>query len=474
MISSMRKSASAAIWLAAVAVTLLLAPTSSLAQSNTAYGIDTLYHNTSGYENSAFGAAALFCNTTGNANTAVGGYSLYSNTTGVGDTALGDLALYFNTTGTYNTATGFYSLYENSTGYYNTANGAAALYTNSTGAYNTAAGYAALYYNTTGNNNTADGANALTINRTGYNDTATGAFSLHGNTSGFFNTATGVNALYANTTGYYNTSSGAFSLESNTTGYYNTANGVNALNYNTTGFDNTAVGDGALYNNSTGSSNVAIGESAGANLTTGSHNIDIGNYGVAGEAGVIRVGIQGTSRAAFIAGINGATGGAGLAVFVNTNGQLYTKRSSRRLKTDIHTMSGITDRLMKLRPVTFRYKQAAPDGTHPVTYGLIAEEVAKVFPDLVQYDKARKPLAVYYDALTPMLLNAVQVGSRAMGTLRNAWDAQLRSLYAAHNMDVCKITNLSANPHYSSDLHCHVLLPAIRSLCCVRVGARLL
>ena len=191
---------------------------------------------------------------------------------------------------------------------------------------------------------------------------------------------------------------GGGGLEANTIGAYNTANGVGALEFNTTG-----------------SNNVALGYEAGDNLTTGSNNIDIGNPGVAGESGIIRIGTAGTQSAAYMAGIYGVFGGTGVGVHVNAMGQLYTKTSSRRFKTDIHDIGTISDKLMKLRPVTFHYKKAAPDGTHPVEYGLIAEEVAKVYPEMVLFDKADKPFAVDYDALTPMLLNELQKEHRQIG-----------------------------------------------------------
>ena len=102
----------------------------------------------------------------------------------------------------------------------------------------------------------------------------------------------------------------------------------------------------------------------------------------------------------------------GVEVYIDSNGQLGTVTSSRRFKKDIHDMGSVTDRLMQLRPVTFRYKEAAENGAHPVQYGLIAEEVAKVYPELVQYDKAGKPFTIYYHLLTPMLLNELQKAHR--------------------------------------------------------------
>jgi hypothetical protein len=104
-------------------------------------------------------------------------------------------------------------------------------------------------------------------------------------------------------------------------------------------------------------------------------------------------------------------------VFIDSNGQLGTRTSSRRFKKDIHDMGNVTDRLMRLRPVTFRYKKAAADGARPLQYGLIAEEVAKVYPDLVQYDKSGKPFTIYYHLLTPMLLNELQKVYRQNGCL---------------------------------------------------------
>jgi hypothetical protein len=194
---------------------------------------------------------------------------------------------------------------------------------------------------------------------------------------------------------------------------------VQALYSNATGGNNTATGYHALYANTTGSHNIAVGFDAGSSLTSGSNNIDIGNTGVAGESGAIRIGTVGAQGATYVAGINGVTATSGVEVFVTASGQLGTVTSSRRFKRDIHDMGGVTDRLMKLRPVTFRYKQAGESGAHPLQYGLIAEEVAKVYPELVQYDRAGKPLAIYYHLLTPMLLNELQKSHRQNEILRS-------------------------------------------------------
>ena len=279
----------------------------------------------------------------------------------------------------------------------------------STGNYNTAIGPFALRFNTTGEYNTANGYQALLNNTTGYNNTAKGYAALLNNTTGHENTATGLAALFSNTTADSNTATGEQALFSNTTGSGSTASGVASLYSNTVGGRNTAFGYAALFNNATGSNNIAIGYLAGQ-LTRGNNNIDIGNGGIsAAENGVTRIGTAGTHNATYIAGINGVTTqGGGVAVFIDSNGQLGTVTSSQRFKNDIKDMGTISERLMQLRPVTFRYKQAGNNGEHPVQYGLIAEEVAKVYPNLVQYDKAGKPFTIYYHLLTPMLLNELQ------------------------------------------------------------------
>jgi hypothetical protein len=180
--------------------------------------------------------------------------------------------------------------------------------------------------------------------------------------------------------------------------------GVKALFENTTGSQNSAVGYGALYSNTSGNYNVGLGYFAGFNLTTGSNNIDINNRGVAGESGVIRIGIQGTQGATFIAGIYG-TSVSGSAVMVSSTGQLGVVVSSERFKTAIVPMGADTARLAQLRPVSFKLKSDAA-GTHQ--YGLIAEEVAQVYPELVIRNASGRIDGVRYDELAPMLLNEMQ------------------------------------------------------------------
>ena len=326
------------------------------------------------------------------------------NTTASNNTAVGVNALLENSTGDANTGCGANALLSNTTGYFNTAIGTSALYSNTFSAFNTAVGVDALYSNTIGGDNTAVGVEALYSNTTGIENTAVGLFALYFNTDGSNNTAVGNFALESNTTGNNNTANGFNALGDNTTGSSNTANGYAALANNTIGTGNTANGQSALLNNTTGSNNIALGASAGLNLTTGSNNIDIGNLGVAGESKRIRIGTSGTQTKAFIAGISGATVPGGVGVIVGTNGQLGTVVSSERFKDAIKPMDKASEAIVALKPVTFHYKKELdPDGIPQ--FGLVAEDVEKVNPDLVARDDQGKPYTVRYEAVNAMLLN---------------------------------------------------------------------
>ena len=240
--------------------------------------------------------------------------------------------------------------------------------------------------------------------------------------SGSNNTASGYGALVLNTSGFYNTASGYHALVLNTTGYNNTASGHQALNNNTTGYSNTANGYQALYYNVTGSNNIAVGDGAGFSLTM-DNNIDIGNGGVAGEAGIIRIGIAGTQTKAFIAGISGATSSGGVAVFVNASGQLGTVTSSRRFKQNIAAMNAASEAILSLRPVTFQYK-AEIDPKGIPQFGLIAEEVNAINPDLVVRDDKGEIHTVRYEQVNAMLLNEFLKDHRRA----EAKDAEIASL----------------------------------------------
>jgi hypothetical protein len=280
-----------------------------------------------------------------------------------------------------------------------------------TGYDNTATGYGALLSNQIGYSNTGTGAGALQSNQTGYGNTATGDFALQGNNSGTNNTAIGRVALYSNQTGYDNTAIGASALVSNQTGYGNTAVGANSLS------------------NTTGAGNVALGRDAGLNLTTGDNNIDIRNAGVAAESGTIRIGTSGLHTKAFLAGVFGVTTAlAAVPLLVDPNGQLGTASSSRRYKFDIDDMGDKTNDLMRLRPVTFRY--LAHGDNAPLQYGMTAEEVAEVYPELVVRNKDGEPESVMYQFLAPMLLNEVQKQHRQIEEQHRLNEEQQRTIDA--------------------------------------------
>jgi len=284
------------------------------------------------------------------------------------------------------------------------------------GGDNTALGAGALSSNTTGVANTALGSNALLSNTTGFANTAMGDSALINNTTGADNTALGFHALFNNTTGTNNTATGDGALLSNTTGNTNTATGFAALVSNTTGSGNTATGMQALFSNTTGNENTALGFDAGLRVTTGSNNIHIGNQGADTDAALIRIGSVQT--ATFIAGIRGVTTGVNdaVTVLIDSNGQLGTTSSSRRVKTDILDLGDQSRALHQLRPVSFRYRSHPPDG--PVEYGLIAEEVVEIYPDLVVRDSDGQPNGVRYHVLPAMLLNELQRQQREIVELR--------------------------------------------------------
>jgi Chaperone of endosialidase len=292
------------------------------------------------------------------------------------NTAEGQNALLSLTTGTANTAVGWFSLFSNADGSFNTATGAGALLFN-TADQNTAFGTAALLFNTTGGGNTATGAAALLNNTTGLN-----------------NTAVGTNALQANI-GSFNNAVGSSALNSNTTGLQNSAIGTSALGANTTGSANTAAGGVALFNSATGDDNTALGFRAGFNQTNGSGNVYIGRG---------MEGVSGENNSCYIRSIFGQTSANGMPVFINSANKLGTTVSSKRFKEDIKPMDKTSEALLALKPVTFRYKKEI-DPAGKSQFGLVAEEVEKVNPDLVVRDKEGKPYSVRYDQVNAMLLN---------------------------------------------------------------------
>jgi len=333
---------------------------------NTAEGQNALLdlNVNNGTNNTAVGWLALRTNVDGDFNTAIGSAALATNT-GDGNTAIGGAALFSNTTGDYNMAAGLLALFHNTAGVYNTALGASTLQSNHQGISNTAAGYQALYVN---------------------DSSGTGL--------GSYNSAFGAFALTNNSNGEANCAFGTGAMEFNSSGLDNVAVGTDSLSSNTIGVGNTAVGTDALES-STGSSNVALGAFSGLHQTTGSGNVYIGAnmFGVAGE-----------SNACYIASIFGQTSATGIPVLINSDNKLGTTTSSKRFKEKISPMERASGMLYALKPVTFRYKKEI-DPSSTLQFGLVAEEVEKVNPDLVVRDKEGKPYSVRYDQVNAMLLN---------------------------------------------------------------------
>jgi hypothetical protein len=308
----------------------------------------------------------------------------------------------------------------------NTAEGTNALLNLTTGTDNTAAGFNALSNSTTGGFNTATGSGGLQSNKTGGENTASGDFVLFSNTTGFGNTATGLGALF-----------GGFGDCAGPGGNDNTATGSGALFSNASGSNNTAGGFEALKN-STGSNNIALGSSAGINLTTGNNNIDIGALGLAGESDTIRIGRLRVQKSAYIQGISGATVATGVTVIVGSNGKLGTVQSSERFKDEIKPMDKASEAILALEPVTFRYRKELDPDRIP-QFGLVAEQVEKVNPDLVARDENGQVHTVRYEAVNAMLLNEFLKEHRKVQE-EEATIAQLKQGFAEQQKQIGMLT----------------------------------
>jgi uncharacterized coiled-coil protein SlyX len=349
--------------------------------SNNGDGVGVLVSRTTGIWNSGAGFQALNHLTAGNQNTATGLRALFSDINGGYNTGTGVYSLYTNTSGFFNVGTGAYSLANNTTGLRNTAHGYAALYRNADGTDNTAAGFAALYHNTTAAFNCAFGEFALFNNLKAWTNNAFGVEALYNNLTGETNNAFGTGALFANTEGESNNAFGHLALENNTTGVWNNAFGFQALDSNVSGSSNTAIGDSAGLD-VTGDGNVCIGE------------------GVFGETGVndsTYVRNVNTTAQPIVAGVDGVTVDL-------TTGRLGHGVSSQRYKEQIKSMDKASEMLFSLKPVTYRYKKEI-DPKQTLDFGLIAEEVAKVSPELAIRDAKGQVSNVRYNAINAMLLN---------------------------------------------------------------------
>jgi hypothetical protein len=411
----------------------------------------------------AEGCSALNSLTGGAGNTAVGWYSLYVDTTGSYNTGVGGGTLVLNTANS-NTATGAAALLLNGSGTQNCAYGTDALVYNGhgvTGAnFNDGFGAFALFNNTDGYTNNAFGNHALFENIHGAGNTAVGDLALQNNdlsgtSYGNINTAVGSQALLGNVDGDSNNAVGHSALENNVDGVQNSAMGVFAL-VNSNGAANVAVGDSAFMNSVTGSFNTVIGWRAGAGQAVdGSDDIYMGATSgplSGAESNTIRIGDPGFVAACYIAGIAGETATNGSPVFITSSGKLGTLTSSARFKDDIKPMDKASESIFALNPVTFRYKKAI-DANGTPQFGLVAEQVAKVNPDLVVPDRDGKPYTVRYEAVNAMLLNEFLKEHRKVEELEATAGRQQKQIEAL-TADLQKVSAqlATASPSIVADL----------------------
>jgi Chaperone of endosialidase len=307
------------------------------------------------------------------------------------------------------------------------------------------------------NQNTAEGKDALFSLTSGENNTALGFQALYNVTTTFENTAVGSQALLSNTVGTRNVAVGAQALWQLTNGDSNIAVGGGSLAHSESGNFNTALGRRAL-SRTLGDQNTGLGFYAGSNNDGGTNNIYIGNVGpvpIGTESNTIRLGTQTATlatignppveshpmpahTATFIAGISGRPV-VGNTVVVNANGKLGTATSSERFKKDIKPMDKVSEAILALKPVTFRYKKEMDaDGTPQ--FGLVAEEVEKVNPDLVVRDTKGKPYTVRYEAVNAMLLNEFLKERRKVEQL----ESTIASLAATVKEQAAQIQKVSA------------------------------
>ena len=312
---------------------------------------------------------------------------------------------------------------------FTTAEGTNALQSLTTGAGNTGVGWRALFADTTGSFNTGLGAGALVLNQADSN-TAVGAVALLLNTTGFQNTAVGTAALLNNIASD-NTAVGSRALSNNTTGGSNTAMGSFALFANTMGFSNTAIGVSALGNTS-GFDNTALGVGAGAALTTANNVICIGKNVFGANV----------DNSCFIGNIWNQPGGS-QAVYVNSLGKLGQMVSAQRFKDEIKSMDRASEVIYDLKPVSFRYKPEI-EPTRPLGFGLIAEDVEKIAPNLVTRGSDGKVNSVRYEAVNAMLLNEFLKEHRKMEKLESTVAQQRKDFEAVVDQLKAQIQKVSA------------------------------
>lgn len=372
---------------------------------NTFIGQGAGLNTSTGSRNSFLGSAAGFANTTGSGNLFLGEGTGGANLTGNNNVYLSNAGANESDTiriGNTQVAAFIAGVYGGS------VNSGQPVYIDSTGHLGTEIGGKAIFNANPSIENIAIGDGAGNSTATGGENQIIGDLSGSNLTTGNADVFMGSYAGNATTTGNGDVFLGYLSGQNSTTGAYNTFVGGETGSANGAGNYNTLLGFRAGVHLNGGTGNTFLGSSAGNINTSGDSNIYINHPGTANESGAIRIGQSGQQASTYIAGIYGVTSGSGVPVYINGQGQLGTQTSSRRYKEDIRDMGGATEALMKLRPVTFFYKHEYDNGPRTMQYGLIAEEVAKVFPELVAYNADGSPYTVRYQFLSSMLLNEVQ------------------------------------------------------------------
>ncbi len=364
-------------------------------------------------------------------NTGIGYSALASDTTGYDNTATGHSSLAYTTTGYGNTASGMQALFHNTTGAQNVAVGMNALFTNTSAINNTAAGYYALYANMSGGGNAAFGGSSLRSNTSGYNNTAAGYLSLNGNTAGYDNTAIGQQALYGNTTGSSNTAIGYAADVSSAALTNATAIGANArvaisnaLALGGTGANAVSVGIG------TASPRSSIDVWGGQIDVTGS---DFNGTAVVGASGGNAFFSNNTPANGIVVGSSGTVNmPSTLTVASTVSASGYVTTSDENFKKDIQPLKDALQKVLDLRGVSFKWKDPAPGVSDGEQIGLIAQEVEKVYPELVTTDASGKKFLNYGQLVSPLIESVKELSAEndALKANQAALDARITALEA--------------------------------------------
>ena len=435
------------------------------------------FANTTGAENYFSGFEAGKFSTTGSYNYFSGNYSGYQNT-GDKNFAIG-YAAGTNNSASYNHFVGYQAGVSNTTGTANFFQGYEAGLSNTTANYNHFSGFKAGHSDSTGMANHFEGYNSGYSNTTGSQNYFSGQQTGYANTTASQNHFVGFQAGFNNTTGQNNHFAGFSAGTYNTTGSDNQFDGHTAGYSNTTGSQNYFSGSGAGYKNSVGQNNTYIGYQAGHEAVNAVSNVMIGHqagyyetgsgklyisnsftttpliYGdftnklarINGQVEIIPANMEaltikrngpmsvdfinpayGTGQLSIVGIVDGTFAGTKF-VFHGANSNLLTligtgdavlvgtltQLSDIRFKKNISSIEGVLSKIKQLRGVTYNWKDNTKDTAQQI--GFIAQEVEKVFPQLVKtYEKGMKSVA--YSNMVPVLLEAIKEQQKQIDELK--------------------------------------------------------